>query len=456
MPLVLLIRPLCEGDEPEFAEPLGIERLAGYLRDHGVDDVHVLDRRLYAAEHRAGFFDDVRDIVGERVPALIGLSLMTSADVADARRVMSRLHAWWPQATLAAGGVYVTGDYEKAARLLPRGCVLLRGEGEAQLLGLALGRAVDASAAALASPDDWAIPLRLCPERYAALGCAVNLQSSRGCPGSCAFCATPSLPESLRRWQGRDLRLVVDEMQQVAERLAAFGLPPVLNFVDDDFGSLARLEALADELDARSLRVAFACELRLAALIGRPRLAERLACLREVGLTRVFFGVESLNADTLARWRKPYDVSRLPEVLEAFASAGIAVQPGYILWHGSQTLEGALAEVTRLRELGIYSHKAALSRLIVFPGCALAESGSNEVGFQPMGRREEAFHQRLVHETAELARAWTKAAIAEPHTAAVAHLTGDDTRLTELRHTLDDVNERSYQRFVQMIQEALA
>ena len=33
---------------------------------------------------------------------------------------------------------------------------------------------------------------------------------------------------------------------------------------------------------------------------------------------------------------------------------------------------------------------------------------------------------------------------------------GYDTRLTELRHTLDDVNERSYQRFVQMIQEALA
>ena len=39
MTSVLLIRPLCEGDEPEFAEPLGIERLAGYLRAHGVPDV---------------------------------------------------------------------------------------------------------------------------------------------------------------------------------------------------------------------------------------------------------------------------------------------------------------------------------------------------------------------------------------------------------------------------------
>ena len=35
MTSVVLIRPLCAEGEPEFAEPLGIERIAGYLRAHG-------------------------------------------------------------------------------------------------------------------------------------------------------------------------------------------------------------------------------------------------------------------------------------------------------------------------------------------------------------------------------------------------------------------------------------
>ena len=92
MPRVLLIRPLCEGDDPEFGEPLGIERLAGYLRDHGVR-AELLDRRLYAAERRAGvvtreaagFWEDVRALCPPgSEPELVGFSLMTEGDVFDA------------------------------------------------------------------------------------------------------------------------------------------------------------------------------------------------------------------------------------------------------------------------------------------------------------------------------------------------------------------------------------
>lgn len=460
MPSVLLIRPLCEGDEPEFAEPLGIERLAGYLRAYGVGDVRVYDRRLYQAEWRSGIadeftgglFDDLRKAYPPgRAPALVGLSLMTSADVPDARRIMSRLGRWWPQATFMAGGVYVTGAPEEAARVLPRGVILQRGEGEAQLLALARATgATGAEAPPFVSPDDWAIPHRPYPERYAALGCAVNVQASRGCPGACTFCATPLLPKQLRRWQPRDLRLVVDEMQQVAERLAAAGLPPIFNFVDDDFGPLFRLEGLADELGRRRLRVAFACEMRLVSLIGQPALAERLARLREVGLTRVFFGVESLDPATLERWKKPYDVSALPQVLEAFRTAGITVQPGYILWHAGQTVRGARAEVEGLRRLGIYSHRAALSRLIVFPGCALAHGSIDATGFQSMDAQAEAFCRRFSAKTGDLTRMWTQAAIAEPHAVAEAFLTGDGTRLATLRDALDEANERSFTLFMEM------
>ena len=183
------------------------------------------------------------------------------------------------------------------------------------------------------------------------------------------------------------LSLVVDEMEAEAARLTRAGLPAVFNFVDDDFGPLERVEELAYELRRRQLRVAFALEMRLASLIGQPDLATRLARLHEAGLTRIFVGVESLNPDTLRRWHKAYDVTRLPEVLAACAEAGITLQAGYILWHADQTVTGACAEVEALARMGLYSHRAALSRLIVFPGCALAETNADSMGFQTHGCR---------------------------------------------------------------------
>ena len=456
---VLLIRPLCEGEEPEFAEPLGIERLAGYLRLHGVNEVSVLDRRLYQQERSAGraqgsFWDDVRQQCAGGAPDIVGLSLMTASDVPDALRVMSRARAWWPQARLVVGGLYVTTSPREATVRLPKGATLLSGEGEAALLALAQGST--AKPDPLLSPNDWAPAYRPYLERYAALGCSVNLQTSRGCPGTCSFCATPSLPRDLRLWRPRDLALVADEIEHEAARLEAAGLPSIFNFVDDDFGPLSRVEALAGELSNRGVRVAFALEMRAASLIGQPHLPERLSRLHGQGLTRVFVGVESLDKRTLRRWHKPYDVSVLPDVIEACATAGVSLQPGYILWHADQTVAGAQAEVQALRKLGIYSHRAALSRLIVFEGCALAKAGPSadgepdSWGLQPLSPEADDFYRRFSKATSELMPTWLEAAIAEPYVAAEAHLTGDTARLAQIHRTLTEVNARSFDLFMEM------
>ena len=460
MPSVLLIRPLCEGEEPEFAEPLGIERLAGYLLAHGVKDVAVFDRRLYAEERRAGitnenapgFYDDIKTRYAQGAgPEVIGLSLMTSSDVPDARRIVSRLRSLWPQAVFCAGGVYVTTSPQEAAQVLPLGVQLIHGEGEASLLAFALHGALQAreSEPALTSPNEWAVPYRPYPERYARLGCAVNMQTSRGCSGACTFCATPQLPDALRRWQPRDLELVAQEVQTAAQRLSEQWLLPIFNMVDDDFGPLERLEAFAELLTERQITVAFACEMRLASLASQKDLAVRLHNLKNAGLTRVFFGVESVNPQTLQTWHKPSrPLDELPQVLAAFREAQITVQPGYILWHKGQTLEEARKEVAYLHTLGIYSHRAALSRLIVFDGCALAQGNRDIGGFERMDEDAEQFYRSFSANTADLTHAWTQAAIKEPYVAAQAHLTGDTTQLEQVRETLRSINERSYTAFM--------
>jgi len=478
MSSVLLIRPLCNQDEPEFAEPLGIERLASYLRTQGNHDVQLHDRRLLEAERRSdvgnacsdGFFETLKQSYSDGPgPEVVGFSLMTSDDVPDALRILSRLRAWWPRATFAAGGMYVTTDPQGAARRFPKDLVLLRGEGERQLLDLAdamenkygcdvqpeyAAGSQDTSPTRIAlDPDTWEAPLRPDMERYAQLGCAVNVQTSRGCPGACRFCATPALPNGLDRWRPRDLALVVDELQAETHRLEAAGLPPIFNFIDDDFGSLARLETLAELIDERGLRIAFACEMRFASLASQPSLDTRLTQLHDRGLTRLFFGLESLDPSTLAIWNKPLDLEKLPEVLHACKQAEIAVQAGYILRHASQTVPNARTEVEKLHQLGIYTHRAALSRLIVFPGCALSADGANEQGFQPMARESERFYRRFCDETATLTQAWTQAAIAEPYATAEAFLGRNRKRLEQIEQELTALNSQSFKLFMDMSAE---
>ena len=446
---VLLIRPLCEGDELEFAEPLGIERLAGYLRMRGKASVTVLDRRLYERERSAGscvstFWEDVRAACDDAPPVLAGFSLMTARDVPDALRLHSRLRTWYPQARFWAGGVYVTTSPAEAARRLPASILLVRGEGEASLLGALDGEA-NALAARPLHPNEWAPAYRPHVERYASLGCAVNVQTSRGCPGACVFCATPQLPYRLGRWRPRSLSLVADELEYECRRLERGGLPPVFNLVDDDFGPLSRLEELAHELRKRELTIAFACEMRLAALIGQPDLAQRLARLREAGLSRLFVGVESLNPQTLKAWHKPYDVGRLEETVVSIREAGISLQSGYIMWHRNQTVEGALAEAEELRRLGLYTHQAAVSRLIVFDGCELAKQSGRGAGFEPMSPEAETFYSQFVRASEGLQKRWVVAAVAEPYLASCALLDRSPNELQKSREELARINDCSYE-----------
>jgi len=387
LPAIALIRPLYEGDESEFQEPLGIERLAGFLEANGEREVRLFDRRLYKEERKeerlsgqsdedaVTFWADFKQAFPEDSPPdIIGLSVMTAEDVPDSLRLISRLKTHYPQAHFLIGGLFVTTMLELALKRFPADVQLVSCEGEIPLLEAARAAAAqrvapaekttvrdllgepDSSMDTHLTPNEWAFASRPELERYLTLGCAMSLQSSRGCHGACSFCATPGLPAPYRQWQERSISLVVDEMALLALRVTESGLFPIFNFVDDDFGPLARIEALDLELRRRGLHIAYALQLRASALLGQDRLVERLTKLHQGGFTRVFLGVESLCSRTLEAWRKPYASDGLPEVFSALKRAGISAHIGYILWHRDSTVESlevVLAECDRLSYRGL-------------------------------------------------------------------------------------------------------
>ena len=437
-PRVALLRPLSRS-RGEFQEPLGLECLAGQFKRDGIP-CEIFDRELDVRLHK-----DTLAGVRAFAPTLIGLTLMCKEEAPDALSLILRLKD--TGAHFAAGGLLVTTNPALCQALFPEGVTLIRGEGEKVLAALARGEAesrVLLDSAPL-SPDEWPVPCRPQMEAYLALGGVMNLRASRGCPGACLFCATPSLPAPYGLRAERSLSLMADEMQELVKRAKAGGFPPIFNFVDDDFGSIDRVEALCGLLAQRNIRAAFSLELRGAALTGLADTARRFGRLKAGGLCRVFVGLENLDEPTLRRWGKPLDPSAVLGSIEAMRAAGILVHTGYILWHKDIFLPALALQVQTLHEKGLFSPRLALSRLILYPGSRLCPPGETSPRPQPLPPLCQAAWERVCAAAGPLMEAWMPLAQRLPDTACRAHLTDDDSGLIALTEQLRALDEKAYE-----------
>ncbi|MCL2337064.1 MAG: B12-binding domain-containing radical SAM protein, partial [Firmicutes bacterium] len=319
---VALVRAFSRADEKELAEPLGIEALAAILRKNDIAC------RLFDRER-----DSMADIVEQIVaynPSLLGLSVLMEDNALDAARLLLKIRQRLA-VPCVIGGLFVTASYEQARAIFPKDCYLVRGEGETALLKICAainGLTYPEMEKPYLLPEEWPWLYRYHLQDYLNLGAPINMKSSRGCPGQCRFCATPSLPDGLNRWRGRKIADVADEM----EHLSKLYYPPAFNFVDDDFGPLSRVAELTEELKKRNVRCAFSLQLRAAAVYNTPNYAGIIRKLQAGGLCGVFIGVESFDAKTLAYFNKPLDPFEALRAAQSFRACGMAVNVGYLLW----------------------------------------------------------------------------------------------------------------------------
>ena len=418
---IALVRPRCGYDEAELQEPLGAEAICGYLRQQGLE-CRVFDRRIGASAADLAAYG----------PDWVGFSLMTEDDVPDALQLLQLLKKEGRR--FFAGGLFVTVCPERSRALFPRDTVLIPGEGEAPVFALVTGG--NPETAGKLRPDDWAFASRDELGTYLQRGGVINLRTARGCRGCCAFCTTPG---SGVHYEGRSVALVAEEMAA----LARSGYEPVFNFTDDEFGDWERIRSLEEELKARGMRAAFSMELRAQALIRTP--ASDWPGLYAGGLCRVFTGLESFDPETRSRWGKAVDVPALLETLAAMKQAGIVTETGYILWHGQTTPESAFRELELLHENGLLSPKAALSRMILYPGSRLyREAGLRSEAPAPLRPDAEALHDRWVWLLEPLFPLWKRAALAMPGVACRAQLAGDRSRLEALQGVLSRVSDLTW------------
>ncbi|NLI21311.1 MAG: radical SAM protein [Clostridiales bacterium] len=433
---VALLRPRAR-DALEFQEPLGLESLAGQLAREGIA-CEIFDREL---DRRLG--RDTLDAVRAYGPTHVGITLMCLSEVADAQRLLVKLSD--TGAELIMGGLLVTTATARCEALFPRRVTLVRGEGETVLPRVVRGetRARVLLDEAPLAPGDWPQPLRPRLESYLSLGGVICLRASRGCAGACLFCATPGLPPPYGIRAERPIPAVADEMALLARRARAGGFLPVFQFVDDDFGTVERAEALCANLNRLGVRAAFSLELRGATLAAATDQATRFAGLKAGGLCRVFLGLENLDPATLRRWGKPLDPPAVLRAVARLGEAGILAHVGYILWHPEITLPALREQVRVLHANGLFSPKAALSRLMLYPGSRLCPAGVTGPLPAPLPRACEAAWERVSAAITPLMEAWTPLAARLPDAACRAHLTGEGADLAALSGQLQALNNQA-------------
>ena len=433
-----LVRPFSDAFFKEPAEPLGIEALAAVLRRNGIEFA-LFDRELDS-------FDETARAILEYKPSLLGFSVLLEDNAADAIRLLLRIREVY-DVPCVIGGMFVTTCCERARALFPGDCELVAGEGETAILR-ACSRLTGIEYADMEKPflqpGEWPWLYRHRLQEYLDIGAPINMRASRGCPGKCRFCTTPSLPGGLGRWRGRPVSDVADEIGALCREYT----PHAFNFVDDDFGPLRRLEKLVDELAARKLRCALSLQLRMDALCRERDLPALMRKLREGGLGRVFVGLESVDRAALEYFGKDVDPERALEALGALREAGVAAHIGYILWHPLSTPDSVRAEAKILKDAGLFTTKIVMARLLFFQGSALWRERRAKPG---AGMPIDPYYEAVRDKAAPLYGAWLKGALDIPlrySLAAIARGGDEYAKARAVEKQLSRLDEMAYRTLI--------
>jgi len=335
---VLLIYPNARseligwGDLGAIAEPLALEYLAaGALKDG--HEVRILDLRL----HR----DDLESTIESFQPGIVGITGY-SMHVLRVLAICARVKQLRPECRTVVGGHHATllpeDFFEPQIDFVVQGegvypfVSLLRGleagsepESIAGLWSRVDGTFVNGGPQApfdidsLPSPDrtlvaadrssyfiDWMKPIAL-------------TRSTVGCPYRCSFCSLWKIMDG--KYHMRSVDRVVAELAEIPEKYV---------FLADDeaFIHRKRMKELAEAIRASGLRKRYFSYCRIDTLL-RDR--DLMQLWREIGLERLFIGIEAVSTKDLTEYNKRLQISQIEEGLAAARELGIEVFAGFIV-----------------------------------------------------------------------------------------------------------------------------
>jgi anaerobic magnesium-protoporphyrin IX monomethyl ester cyclase len=368
---------------PELEENLSLRYLAGALR---------------AAGHEAviAAFDTAADAPAVLAAAngadLVGLSLCYQVRAADFLALARELKLANPARPVIAGGHYASCAAEELILRHPELDLIAVHECERTIVDLASlpaftevdlakvaglvfrlqGRvAKTAPRAAEADLDGLSWPERSGPARLMAGVPTAYLMGSRGCLSACDYCCITTMHRMVagKRFRQRSPESIVSEMAYLYHER---GVRQFI-FHDDNFlvpqidRNLERIDAIDRLMRQQGLRrVALALKCRPADVNRQVFLR-----LREMGLLRVFLGIESGSGAGLASIGRRQTVAQEHAALATCEELGISTQYTIIMFHPEATLASMRED---LAFVGVHpGHPLSFCRAEIYSGTPLEQ-----------------------------------------------------------------------------------
>ena len=323
--------------------PLGIQTLAPVLRQrgHGV--------RMFDTCHPRMKAPHIAQAAARERPDAIALSFLSTTTYPAVKRMAQRLKAEAPGVPIIAGGAFATLNADRIlADCLAINCVGV-GEGEELLPdylehldtpGLVAGlvwrrgeevvrnppRPLLGDLDRFPYPDRTTLPidyiesLPLDVPAVFSLDKFCTVQTSRGCPYGCIYCAIPALGAG--RWRSRSPAHVLGELQELND----LGYRSIYLTDDHFLINRQRISQICNGIIARKLKLRWGCEGRVD-WVG----IEQLPVMKQAGCDFLAFGVEAGTQKVLDRLKKKQTPAQVEQAVSAAKRCGMARVHGFFV-----------------------------------------------------------------------------------------------------------------------------
>lgn len=346
---------------PDYEENLSIRYLSSSLLGAGHDTTLAAFNSLADTTSVANAAHDA---------GIVGLSMCFQSRAQEFLRLAQLIKSRDPRQLIVAGGHYASCAAEPLLAHHPELDVIVIHEGERTLVeiadamprleerlpqipGIAYrdGQQVRFTTRRRTSDDLDALPF---PDRRGPIHVLAGvptsyMMGSRGCYGSCAYCCITTLHHLApgKRFRQRNVERIADEMAALYHDRGTRQFV----FHDDNFLvpsealNHARLSAFEKALKNRGVKdtaLVIKC---------RPADAKRkvLRRLKDLGLVRVFLGVESATPSGLSDLERNQSVEESERALETCSDLGISAQFTLMIFHPDATLETMRSDLAFMR-----------------------------------------------------------------------------------------------------------